>query len=211
MGVYQDASPFLLLLKHPEVDWILNLAYNLTRLIANNRTIQTAVDRAAKIVFALKNYARQDLVGEKQLVNVIDGIETVLQIYHNQIKQNIELVREYATVPKIWCYPDELMQVWTNLIHNALQATKPAGILTITTQLVDDRLLVEIVDTGSGIPSEIQPRIFDAFYTTKPLGEGSGLGLHISQQIIKKHQGTIEVNSEPGHTVFSVWLPTNCN
>ena len=211
LGVYQDASPFLLLLKHPEVDWILNLAYNLTRLIANNRTIQTAVDRAAKIVFALKNYARQDLVGEKQLVNVIDGIETVLQIYHNQIKQNIELVREYATVPKIWCYPDELMQVWTNLIHNALQATKPAGILTITTQLVDDRLLVEIVDTGSGIPSEIQPRIFDAFYTTKPLGEGSGLGLHISQQIIKKHQGTIEVNSEPGHTVFSVWLPTNCN
>lgn len=209
LGVYQDITPFLPLLKHSEVNWILGLAYDLTRLISNNRTIQTAVDRASKIVFALKNYARQDLAGEKQLVKVTDGIETVLQIYHNQIKRDIELVREYQEVPEIWCYPDELMQVWTNLIHNAIQAMNQAGTLKITTELAGDRLEVSIADTGSGIPTETQARIFDAFYTTKPAGEGSGLGLHISQQIINKHQGSIEVTSQPGHTVFSVYLPTN--
>ena len=207
LGVYRDASPFLALLQHSEVDWILGLAYNLTRLITNNQTIQTAVDRASKIVFALKNYARQDIAGEKQFVLVTDGIETVLQIYHNQIKRDIELVREYQTTPKIWCCPDQLMQVWTNLIHNAIQAMKQAGTLTITTEQVGDRIKVSVADTGSGITPEIQERIFDAFYTTKPAGEGSGLGLHISQQIINKHQGTIELTSQPGNTIFSVWLP----
>ena len=207
LGVYRDIAPFLPLLKHPEVNWILQLAYDLTRLIINNQTIQTAVDRASKIVFALKNYARQDLEGEKQLVQVTDGIETVLQIYHNQIKKDIELIRQYQTVPKIWCYPDELMQVWTNLIHNAIQAIKQAGTLKISTAKDGDRLKVSIADTGGGISPEIQARIFDAFYTTKPAGEGSGLGLHITQQIIKKHQGDIKVTSEPGNTIFSVWLP----
>ena len=201
--------PYLSLLKHPEVNWILNLAYNLTRLITNNRTIQTAVDRASKIVFALKNYARQDMAGEKQLVKVTDGIETVLQIYHNQIKRDIELICQYQDNPEIWCYPDELMQVWTNLIHNAIQAMKEAGKLIITTESIKDRLKISIADTGSGIPAEIQSRIFEPFYTTKPAGEGSGLGLHISQQIIDKHQGSIEITSQPGNTVFSVYLPTN--
>lgn len=207
LGVYQDVSPFLPLLQHAKVDWILNLAYNLTRLITNNQTIQTAVDRASKIVFALKNYARQEVTGEKQLVLVTEGIETVLQIYHNQIKRDIELVREYQATPQIWCYADELMQVWTNLIHNAIQAMQQSGTLTIATEQVGERVKVSFADTGSGVPSEIQSRIFDPFYTTKPIGEGSGLGLHISQQIIKKHQGTIELTSQPGNTIFSIWLP----
>ena len=211
LGVYQDVSPFLLLLKHSEVDWILQLAYNLTRLITNNRTIQTAVDRASKIVFALKNYARQDFSSEKQLVQVTDGIETVLQIYHNQIKRDIELIRDYQTIPKIWCYPDELMQVWTNLIHNGIQAMEQTGTLTIATGQEGDRILVSITDSGSGISPEVKEKIFEAFYTTKPPGEGSGLGLHITQQIIKKHQGTIEVTSQPGNTVFKVWLPISSN
>lgn len=209
LAVYRDIVPFLPLLKHSEVNWILNLAYNLTRLITNNRTIDTAVNRASKIVFALKNYARQDVSEEKQLVKITDGIETVLQIYHNQIKRDIELICDYQDTPEIWSYPDELMQVWTNLIHNAIQAIDCSGKLTITTELIDNRVKVSIGDTGSGIPPEVQARIFDAFYTTKPAGEGSGLGLHISQQIIKKHQGSIEVASQPGRTVFSVYLPTN--
>ena len=207
LGVYRDVSPFLSLLKHSEVNWTLKLAYDLTRLTTNNQTIQTAVDRASKIVFALKNYARQDMAGEKQLVQVTNGIETVLQIYHNQIKNDIELIRQYQTVPKIWCFPDELMQVWTNLIHNAIQAMKQSGTLKISTAKDGDRIKVSVADTGSGIAPEVKARIYDAFYTTKPAGEGSGLGLHISQQIVKKHQGNIEVTSEPGNTIFSVWLP----
>ncbi len=207
LGVHQNISPFLPLLKHSQVDWILELAYNLTRLITNNRTIQSAVERASKIVFSLKNYTRHDMSGEKQLVQVTDGIETVLQIYHNQLKRDIELVRKYQTTPKIWCYPDELMQIWTNLIHNSIHAMEQAGTLTISTGQEGDRIRVSIADSGSGIPPEVQAKIFDAFYTTKPLGEGSGLGLHITQQIINKHQGTIDVTSQPGKTVFNVWLP----
>ena len=207
LGIYRDISPFLPLLQHSKADWILQLAYNLTRLITNNRTIQTSVDRASKIVFALKNYARQDFIDEKQLVRITDGIETVLQIYQNQIKRDIELIREYHTIPQIWCYPDELIQVWTNLIHNAIQAMQQAGTLKIAVKQVGDRLKVSIADTGSGIPTNIQAQIFEPFYTTKPLGEGSGLGLHISQKIVARHQGTIEVTSQPGDTVFSVYLP----
>ena len=203
-------SSFLPLLKHPEVDWILQLAYNLTRLLGNNRTILTAVERASKVVFALKNYARQDQTGEQQLVQITDGIETVLEIYHNQIKRDIEVIRNYQSLSEIWCYPDELIQVWTNLIHNAIQAIKGKGKIKINTDRVENGVKVQIIDSGFGIDSEIQARIFDPFFTTKPIGEGSGLGLHICQKIIEKHQGSIEVESQPGQTKFSVWLPIGC-
>jgi signal transduction histidine kinase len=209
MGIYEDIPPFLPLLKHSQVDWILQLAYNLTRLWANNRTIQTAVERASKVVFALKNYARSDRNGEKQLVQVTDSIETVLQIYHNQIKRDIELVREYQNQPEIWCYPEELMQVWTNLIHNGLQAMEEKGTLKIATEQQGDQVKITIADSGCGIPQEVQARIFEPFYTTKPPGEGSGLGLYISKKIIDKHQGKMEVESQSKNTIFTVWLPIN--
>ncbi|MDJ0649254.1 MAG: ATP-binding protein [Xenococcaceae cyanobacterium MO_188.B19] len=239
MGVYEQISLFIPLLRHCRVNLILDLAYNLTRLISNNQTIQTAVERASKIVFALRNYARRDQHGQKQLAKVSDGIETVLQIYHNQIKKDIKVIREYQDVPEIWCYPDELMQVWTNLIHNGIQAMKGKGTLKIAIYQQDslaknipisdrqtllesalispegfsnsdwDFLKLEITDSGCGIPPESQAKIFEPFYTTKPVGEGSGLGLHISQQVINKHQGGIGVRSQPGKTTFIVWLPIN--
>lgn len=203
----QHLASFLTLLRHPEVNWILQLAYNLTRVLDNNNTILTAVERASKVVFSLKNYARQDQTGEKQLIQIIDGIETVLEIYHNQIKQNIEIIRNYQSLPKIWCYHDELIQVWTNLIHNAIQAIKGNGKIEIVTERTEKDIIVRIIDYGSGIPPEIQAKVFEPFFTTKPIGEGSGLGLHISQQIIEKHQGTIKLESVTGKTKFSVWLP----
>ena len=207
IGIYQEIEPFIPLLKSPEVDWILQLAYNLSRLLSNNRTILTAVERASKVVFALKSYARYDQSGEKQLVQVSEGLETVLEIYYNQLKHNIEVTRNYQTSAAIWCYPDELIQVWTNLIHNGIQAMKEKGQIAITTSQQDNWVKVEIADSGCGIPTEVQAKIFAPFFTTKPAGEGSGLGLHISQKIIHKHQGRIEVESKPGHTQFSVWLP----
>lgn len=203
----RSVLPYLPLLKHPQVDWILDLAYNLTRLFANNRVILTAVKKASKVVFALKSYARQSPEGERQFVRVTDGIETVLEIYHNQLKRNIELVRHYQSLPEILGYPDELMQVWTNLIHNAIQAIQEKGTLEISTYRLENGIIVKIADSGSGIAPEIQTRIFDPFFTTKPIGEGSGLGLHICQKIIDKHRGRIEVESQPGRTQFSVWLP----
>ena len=142
----------------------------------NNQTILTSVEKASKVVFALKNYARFDTSGEKQLAQVQDGLETVLEIYHNQLKHNIEIIRHYQDLPKINCYPDELIQVWTNLIHNGIQAMKEGGTLILATTLETDGIKVSIADTGSGIPLEVKGKIFEAFFTTKPIGEGSGLG-----------------------------------
>lgn len=207
IGIHDDIDFYLSLLKHAKVDWILALAYNLTSLSGNNRTITTSVEKASKVVFALKSYARFDYSGAKHLVKITEGLETVLEIYHNRLKHNIKVVLKYQNIPEIFCYPDELIQVWTNLIHNSIQAMKEGGTLTISTCLENDGVKVEISDSGCGIPSDIRDKIFEPFFTTKPTGEGSGLGLHISHKIIEKHQGTIAVESKPGQTRFSVWLP----
>jgi signal transduction histidine kinase len=122
----------------------------------------------------------------------------------------VEVVRNYqAQLPAVLCYPDELNQVWTNLIHNALQAMDNQGTLTIEAVQKDTSVLVKITDSGKGIPPEILPKIFEPFFTTKPAGEGSGLGLDIVKKIIEKHQGKIDVESVPGKTAFTVSLPIN--
>ena len=206
IGIYSEIDLYLSLFKHPQADWILNLAYNLSSLMGNNRTILISVEKASKVVFALKSYARFDHSNSLYSIDITTGIETVLEIYHNQLKHNISVIRRYQELPKIKCYPDELIQVWTNLIHNAIQAMN-GGELTIVTLEENQGVKVEISDSGSGIPKDIQKKIFEPFFTTKPTGEGSGLGLHISKKIIDKHQGTIAVDSKPGHTRFSIWLP----
>jgi signal transduction histidine kinase len=209
IGIYEDREiePLLPLLKSDRGEWVVQLAYNLTRTFANNRMILSAVDRSAKIVFALKNYARSDLSEQKQLVQVTSGLETVIEIYHNQLKHNIEVIRDYQEVPDIWGYPDELIQVWTNLIHNAIQAMQSKGTLTLSVKHRENGVEVAISDTGAGIPEDVQKRIFEAFFTTKIAGEGSGLGLYICQKIVDKHMGNIQFKSSPGHTEFRVWLP----
>jgi signal transduction histidine kinase len=207
MGIYEDLEFLLPLLKSDQGEWAIQFAYNLTCSVVNNQIILRAVDRSAKIVFALKSYARFDQSGEKQLVQVVDGLETVLQIYQNQLKRDIQVIRDYHDIPDIWGYSDELIQIWTNLIHNAIHAMESGGTLTIATQEQPNGIEVSITDTGSGIPTELQQKVFDAFFTTKSAGKGSGLGLHICQQIIDKHQGRIQVESQPGHTEFRVWLP----
>lgn len=207
MGIYENIDFLLPLLKGEHGEWAVQFAYNLTCSFINNQMILRAVDRSSKIVFALKSYARFDQTGQKQRVQVAEGLETVIEIYHNQIKRDIELIRNYQEVPEIWGYPDELIQVWTNLIHNALQAMQLKGTLTLTIRCQESGVEVSITDTGVGIPLEVQERMFDAFFTTKPAGEGSGLGLYISQKIIDKHQGRMTVTSQPGRTQFSVWLP----
>jgi PAS domain S-box-containing protein len=207
MGIYDQIDPFLPLLKAPDSDWILQLAYNLARLQSNSKNITTAVERASKIVFALKSYARYDTRGTKQSAQITDGIETVLELYQNQFKKGVEVIRDYQSLPPILCYPDELMQVWTNLIHNAIQAMNNQGTLEVNVLQQDNQAVVQFTDSGCGIPLEIQGRIFEPFFTTKPAGEGSGLGLDIVKNIVEKHSGRIEVESEPGRTTFSIWLP----
>ena len=207
MGVGDDLDFLWPLLKGEHGGWAVQFAYNLTCAFINNQMILNAVDRSSKIVFALKSYSHFDQSGKEQLMQVTEGLETTIAIYQNQLKQTIELIRDYQDIPDILGYPDELIQVWTNLIHNAIQAMESGGTLTIATRCQDNGIEVSITDTGSGIPADVQQKIFDAFFTTKPVGEGSGLGLHICQRIIDKHQGGIAVKSQPGYTQFSVWLP----
>ena len=206
-GLHKNFESQLSLLQTPQAYQIVQIAYDIARLHANSQNINNAVERAAKIVFALKSYARYDQSGEKQSFQVTDGIETVLELYQNYLKKGVEVVRRYQPVPEIPGYPDELVQVWTNLIHNAIQAMEGKGILEIGVRQQEGDLVVEVTDSGSGIPPEIADKIFQPFFTTKPVGEGSGLGLDIVRKIIEKHQGTITFASVPGHTTFTVVLP----
>jgi PAS domain S-box-containing protein len=207
MGICDQLEPLLSLLQDPNADTVLQAAYNLARLKGNSQNIATAVERASKVVFALKSYARYDHSGERALADLTDGLETVLTLCHNQIKQGIEVIRDYQPIPKILCYPDELNQVWTNLIQNAIQAMEGKGTLAIAIYLQQNSVAVQITDSGCGIPPDIQSKIFEPFFTTKPPGEGSGLGLDISKKIIDRHAGQIEVESRPGQTTFRVCLP----
>lgn len=208
IGVYNNVKPFLPCIQDQSNATILQRAYQISSIQKSAATIKIATDRAAKIVFALKSYARYDHSGKKVVANIVEGIETVLTLYHNQFKQGVEVIRNYEpNLPSVLCYPDELNQVWTNLIHNALQAMDYKGTLTIEVKQQNRSILVKIIDSGKGISPEIIPRIFEPFFTTKLPGEGSGLGLDIARKIIERHTGKIEVNSLPGKTIFTVSFP----
>jgi len=207
MGVYNEIDAFVPLLQRPDSLHLLEIAYKLSELKRGIATINTATDRASKVVFALKTYAHYEQSGEKTAASITEGIETILTLYQNLLKQGVQVVRNYAEIPPILCYPDELNQVWTNLIHNALQAMDYRGTLTIDLAEQDGQAKISITDSGQGIPEKIKAKIFDPFFTTKPAGEGSGLGLDIVKKIVDKHQGKIEVESIPGQTTFNVFLP----
>ncbi len=206
-GLHSSVESHLALLQTPQAEQIIQIGYNIARLNSNSQNISNAVERASKIVFALKSYARYDYSGEQQPTVITDGIETVLELYHNYLKKGVEIVRHYQQIPEILCYPDELVQVWTNLIHNAIQAMDGKGIITIEVHQQNQAIVVNVTDSGAGIPTEIQAKIFQPFFTTKSAGEGSGLGLDIVQKIVHKHQGTIQFTSLPGNTTFTVTLP----
>lgn len=208
LKVRQQPMRFVALLQHPRAGDIFEMANQIATIIHSADNINLAVERVAKIIFALKSFAHTDASGEFQPVDLKAGMETVLTIYSNQIKQGVEVTREYGDVGPVECLPDELNQVWTNLIHNALQAMQNSGTLTVKVAAQDGGVVVSIADNGPGIPEDIRGRIFDPFFTTKPVGEGSGLGLDIARKIVDKHHGRLELHSEVGvGTTFSVWLP----
>ena len=165
-------------------------------------------ERIAELVRSMKSYSHLDQ-GAEQIVNVHDGLEDTLKLFSYKVKHGIEVKRSYAPdLPRISAYGSELNQVWTNLIDNAIDAMNEKGILELTTKNHGDRILIQIADSGSGIPPEIRSRIFDPFFTTKAVGKGSGLGLEMVRRIVEnRHQGSITVESQPGRTQFTVCLP----
>jgi signal transduction histidine kinase len=178
--------------------------------------IRVSTDAISRMVKALKSYARTEKARKGYLhldqadmaeTDVHDSIETALTLLRNQIKYGVVIERRYAKLPPIIGSGDELNQVWTNIIHNAVQAMQGMGRILIETYRREHGITVRISDTGPGIPREHLARIFDPFFTTKGQGLGSGLGLSISQQIIERHEGEIRVESQPGRTAFEVLLP----
>ncbi|QIZ72777.1 sensor histidine kinase [Oxynema aestuarii] len=178
------------------------------RLLAS---MKMGTDRIKAIVLSLRNFSRLDEAQMKE-ASLHEGIDSTLLILGSQLKQGIEVVKEYGDIPLISCYPAQLNQVFVNLLANAIDAMLAANSevkqLAIATEAVEDRVRVTIRDTGPGIPPQIREKIFDPFFTTKPVGKGTGLGLSICYQIIQKHRGTLEVSSEEGRgSEFVITLP----
>lgn len=207
-GFYGEIESYRTVLLDSNAEDGLKLVGSLASLARNCFNINLAVSRAAKIVYALKSYSHASTADTKVLTNLAESIDLVLTLYQNQIKQGIAVKRDYADVPAIYCYSDELNQVWTNIIHNALAAIGRAGTLTIKIAALPNDVLVSFTDSGPGIPTAIQEKIFLPFFSTKAQGEGSGLGLSITKKIIDKHHGKVSVASVPGETTFSIQLPT---
>jgi signal transduction histidine kinase len=179
-----------------------------TELLINE--IEDATGRISTLVGAAKQYSQLDRA-PYQVADVQELLDSTLMMLGAKIGDGVTVVRDYAQgLPRIPAYAAELNQVWTNLIDNAVDAMGGTGTLTVRTALDADRgqVLIEIGDTGPGIPAEIRNRIFEPFFTTKDVGQGTGLGLDISWRIVvKKHHGDIRVESAPGDTRFQVRLP----
>ncbi|MDP8928904.1 MAG: ATP-binding protein, partial [Actinomycetota bacterium] len=169
-------------------------------------SIRLSAERISELVGAVKRYARKD-EAPVQNVDVHESLEDTLIILRPE-KAGVRVTRDYAAgLPRIEAYGSELNQVWTNLVANAVEAMSGEGILTLRTHLEDRRVVVEVTDSGPGIPEEVLPRIFEPYFTTKPPGQGTGLGLHIAYDIVGRHGGDLRVDSRPGQTTFRVFLP----
>jgi PAS domain S-box-containing protein len=186
------------------IDW-LSCMYAIYSLVDE---ISLGTGRIAEIVKALKTYTYMDQA-PVQSVDVREGLENTLIILNNKLKSGVTVIREYAEdLPVIEAYASELNQVWTNLIDNAIDAMEGEGTLVVRTRRDDPWVVVEVEDSGPGIPEEMQSKVFDPFFTTKGPGEGTGLGLNISRNlVVQKHRGDMSVSSKPGRTCFSVRLP----
>lgn len=165
-------------------------------------------ERVSELVQSMRSYSHLDR-GTKQKIDVHQGIEDTLQLFSHKLKQNIKVKRTYdRSLPKIFAYGSELNQVWTNLIDNSIDAMEEEGILEIVTLGKGDHVIVNIIDSGIGIPQKIHSRIFELFFTTKTVGKGSGLGLDNVRRIVEnRHRGTVSLESKPGRTCFSICLP----
>ena len=172
-----------------------------------NEVLETT-SRLSQIVKAMKAYTYLDQASLLE-VDVHEGLENTLVIMQHKLKQGVTVKREYSqNLPHIEAYASELNQVWTNIIDNAVDAMDGKGEIVLRTYTEKDSVIVEIADNGPGIPQDIQTRIYEPFFTTKPPGKGTGLGLHISHDIIaNRHHGQLLVESQPGDTKFKAVLP----
>jgi signal transduction histidine kinase len=180
------------------------LMADLSRLVAQSLD---GMERIRHIITDLKEFSHVDR-GERRRFNLNEGIESTLNIVWNELKYKAEVIKDLGDIPEVLCYPQQLNQVFMNLLVNAAQAMNERGKIWIRSYASEDSVVVEIEDSGCGIPEESIKKIFDPFFTTKPVGKGTGLGLSVSYDIVQKHNGKMEVESTVGKgTKFRVLLP----
>lgn len=166
-------------------------------------------DRIKKIVMDLKDFAHP---GEDKIksIDINKGLESTLNVVNNEIKYKATVKKELGDIPPVKGYPQQLNQVFMNILVNAAQAIEKKGEIVVTTQQVDGHVEIKISDTGCGIPEENLHKIFDPFFTTKDVGKGTGLGMNIAYNIVKKHNGKLEADSTVGKgTTFTIKIPTD--
>lgn len=184
-----------------ELDFILD---DIAGLISECRE---GTDRITKIVLDLKDFAHP---GEDQIqsTDINKGLDSTLNVVNNELKYKAVVYKDFGSIPMVRGYPQQLNQVFINILVNAAQAMEKNGEIRIRTRQVDRHVEITIADTGCGIAPEHLPKIFDPFFTTKDIGQGTGLGMHIAYKIISKHGGMIDVQSQIGHgTIFRILIP----
>jgi signal transduction histidine kinase len=188
----------------PALEWVA-ATLSVTALLGE---VRESTRRVSELVGAVRTYSQMDRAAMQRL-DVREGLESTLLVLGHKLRHGVEVVRRYGPdVALVEGYPGELNQVWTNLIDNAVDAMDAAGTLTVTARSDHDEVVVEIEDTGTGMPPEVAARAFDAFFTTKDVGKGTGLGLDVAKRIVEeRHHGSISIDSRPGATTVRVCLP----
>jgi signal transduction histidine kinase len=193
----------------PVIGW-LNQVMSTEKLVGE---IEEASKRINTLVSSVKGYTHMDQAPEKHKTDIHTGIRNTLTMLNHKLKKaGIKVVEDFRhQPPEANILVSEMNQVWTNLIDNAIDAMegRPNSVLEIKTERDREFTVVSITDNGAGIPKEILDKIFDAFFTTKAIGKGTGLGLDVVRNIVNQHNGKVEVTSEPGKTTFKVCFPTN--
>jgi signal transduction histidine kinase len=201
-------TEYLPLLRHPECVFILQTADNIASLISSSHNISLAAERVSEVVAALKSLARDASLDDVLATDVARQLEVALQGYQSLLGEGVVLVRAIEPIAQLYAVPEDVTQLWSNLIRNALQAMDYKGCLTLGLRRCGDEAVLVVSDTGVGIAKEIQGSIFDAFFSTRAAGEGRGLGLYIVQKIVEKQGGRIEFQTAMGGgTTFTVYLP----
>ena len=205
---HSQAMDFLPLLQHPEHAFIFETASTIATIVNNAFNINQAVERVSRIIFALRAFSSADTPGQWLKEKIDIGLDQVVTRYQAQMQKGSSVIRNFEPIEPVPCIAEEVQQIWTHLVHNALQAMNYQGTLTVGLHRNPTHAIVTVSDTGTGIAPEIQHRIFDAFFTTRTSGEGSGLGLAIVKKIVDKHHGTIDVETSQGNgSTFTVCLP----
>lgn len=178
---------------------------DLHTLIAESRD---GLRRIARIVADLKDFSRVDDDQELAEADLVQGLESTLNVMHATIAEKADVVRDYAPLPAVRCQAGQIHQVFVNLLLNAVHAIEQHGTITVSARHCGDQVCIEVRDTGRGMEAHERQRMFDPFFTTKPVGQGIGLGLSVSYSIVRRHDGRFEVDSAPGRgTAVRVWLP----